>query len=152
VQQIAWLRGGIPGDDTDGHVDNLARFVNPGTIVCALEKDPSEDSYQPLLENYQRLQTAGDGNEAPLEVIPLPMPGRLQTAQGRLPASYTNFYIANGMVLFPTFAHANDAPVADLLQKLFPTRKVIGMDCRSAVSGLGTLHCLTQQQPALSLF
>ena len=152
VQQILWLRGGIAGDDTDGHVDNMARFVNPGTLVCALEKDPSEESYQPLQENYQRLQAARDGNGAPLEVIPLPMPGRLQTAQGRLPASYTNFYIANGMVLFPTFAHANDACAADILQKLFPTRKVIGMDCRSAVWGLGTLHCLTQQQPALSLF
>jgi len=105
-----------------------------------------------LQENYQRLQAARDGNGAPLEVIPLPMPGRLQTAQGRLPASYTNFYIANGMVLFPTFAHANDARAADILQKLFPTRKVIGMDCRSAVWGLGALHCLTQQQPALSLF
>jgi len=152
VQQIAWLRGGIPGDDTDGHVDNLARFVNPGTIVCALENDPSDEGYETLQENYQRLQAILDGHGAPLEVIRLPMPGRLQTAQGRLPASYTNFYIANGMVLFPTFAQDNDAQAADILQKLFPTRKVIGMDCRSAVWGLGTLHCLTQQQPALSLF
>ena len=152
VQQIAWLRGGIPGDDTDGHVDNLARFVNPGTIVCALENDPSDESYETLQENYQRLQAILDGHGAPIEVIRLPMPGRLQTAQGRLPASYTNFYIANGMVLFPTFAQDNDAQAADILQKLFPTRKVIGMDCRSAVWGLGTLHCLTQQQPALSLF
>ena len=152
VQQIAWLRGGIPGDDTDGHVDNLARFVNPGTIVCALENDPSDESYETLQENNQRLQAILDGHGAPIEVIRLPMPGRLQTAQGRLPASYTNFYIANGMVLFPTFAQDNDAQAADILQKLFPTRKVIGMDCRSAVWGLGTLHCLTQQQPALSLF
>ncbi|MCH8017805.1 MAG: agmatine deiminase family protein, partial [Acidobacteria bacterium] len=149
VQQILWLRGGIAGDDTDGHVDNMARFVKPGTIVCSLEEDPSDESYETLQENYRRLQAARDGNGSPLEVIPLPMPGRLQTAQRRLPASYTNFYIANGLVLFPTFAHANDARAANILQKLFPKRKVIGMDCRSAVWGLGTLHCLTQQQPAL---
>ncbi len=152
VQQILWLRAGIAGDDTDGHVDNMARFVNPGTLVCSLEEDPSEESYEPLQENYQRLQTARDGKGSPLEVIPLPMPGRLQARQGRLPASYTNFYIANGLVLFPTFAHANDTRAADILQKLFSTREVIGMDCRATVRGLGTLHCLTQQQPSLSLF
>ncbi len=152
VQQILWLRGGISGDDTDGHVDNMARFVNPGTIVCAFENDPCEENYELLQENYQRLQAARDNHGALLEVIRLPMPGKLHTEQGRLPASYTNFYIANGMVLFPTFAHANDARAADTLQKLFSSRKVIGMDCRSALWGLGTLHCLTQQQPALSLF
>ena len=148
VQQILWLRRGIAGDDTDGHVDNIARFINPSTIVCALEEDPGDENYEPLQENYHRLQAARDLKSSPLEIIPLPMPGRLQTAQGRLPASYTNFYIANGVVLLPTFDHANDRRAAGILENLFPERKVIGMDCRSMVWGLGTLHCLTQQQPA----
>ena len=149
VQQILWLRAGIVGDDTDGHVDNMARFVNPGTLVCALEEDPSEENYSPLQENYRRLEALRDSKGSPLKLIPLPMPGRLQTPQGSLPASYTNFYIANGLVLMPTFADENDARAADILQKQFSTRKVVGMDCRATVWGLGTLHCLTQQQPAL---
>lgn len=149
VQQILWLRAGIAGDDTDGHVDNMARFVKPDSLVCSLEEDPSEENYPPLQENYQRLQAVRDGNGSPLEVIPLPMPGKLETEQGRLPASYSNFYIANQLVLMPTFADKNDARAEEILQKVFPTRKVIGLDCRSAVWGLGTLHCLTLQQPAL---
>ena len=147
VQQILWLRAGIVGDDTDGHVDNMVRFVTPRTLVCALEEDSSEESYPPLQENYRRLEALRDSRGSPLEVIPLPMPGRLQTSQGRLPASYTNFYIANGLVLMPTFADENDARAEEILQKVFPTRKVIGMDCRATVWGLGALHCLTQQQP-----
>lgn len=152
VQQILWLGKGIAGDDTDGHVDNIARFVNPSTIVFSLEEDPSDENYEPLQENYHRLQAARDLNGCPLEIIPLPMPGRLQTGHGRLPASYANFYIANGLVLLPTFGHANDSRATDILENLFPDRKVVGIDSRALVGGLGTLHCLTQQQPAETPF
>lgn len=148
IEQILWLRAGIAGDDTDGHVDNLARFVNPRTLVCSLEENPSDENHRPLQENYQRLQAWLDSRGSPLEVVPLPVPSGVHNTEGRLPASYTNFYIANELVLYPTFGHENDKRAGEILQKLFPTRKVIDLDCRAAVWGLGALHCLTQQQPA----
>ncbi|MDA2924186.1 agmatine deiminase family protein [Acidobacteria bacterium AH-259-L09] len=148
VHQILWLEEGIAGDDTDGHVDDIARFVNPRTIVCALEEDSTDENYEPLGENYRRLQAARDLDGRPFEIIPLPMPGRVEIPDGRLPASYGNFYIANGVVLAPTFGHTNDSRAVGTLQNLFPHRKVIGMDCRPMLWGLGAFHCLTQQQPA----
>ncbi|MDA2933838.1 agmatine deiminase family protein [Acidobacteria bacterium AH-259-D05] len=148
ILQILWLSNGIVGDDTDGHLDNVARFVNPRTIACSLEEDPSDENYQRLQENYRRLQEARDVNGCPFEIVPLPMPGPLNTQQERLPASYANFYIANGLVLLPAFSDLNDRRAAKILQKLFPDRKVIGVDSRTIVWGRGALHCLTLQQPA----
>lgn len=149
IRQILWLEKGIAGDDTDGHVDNVARFVNSRTIVCSLEEDPCEDNYAPLQENYHQLLEARDVSGRPFEIVPLPMPGPLHAPQGRLPASYANFYIANGVVLLPTFSHPCDNRALEILQKLFPDRRVMGLDSRTIVGGLGALHCLTQQQPAL---
>ena len=147
LRKILWLHRGLVGDDTDGHVDNLARFVNSQTIVCSLEEDPTDDNYEALLENYQYLQTFRDEQENPFQIIPLPMPAPIEGAQRRLPASYLNFYIANQLVLLPTFDDKQDASVTDTLQRLFPDRQVVGVDSRNLVWGHGALHCLTLQQP-----
>jgi agmatine deiminase len=148
VQHVIWLGAGIAGDDTDGHVDDIARFVNPTTVVCALNDDPSDPNYAALQENYQRLQAATDQDGRPLDVIPLPMPGLIGSEAEPLPASYANFYIANGVVLVPTYAHPHDQEALRILQTLFPERQVIGIPCEPLVWGLGALHCITQQQPA----
>jgi agmatine deiminase len=141
VTQIIWLGEGIVGDDTDGHVDDIARFVNPTTIACAVEEDPADENYAALRENYRRLQTTG------LNVIPLPMPGVVSDGERRLPASYANFYIGNEVVLVPTFHHPNDVKAMAILAQTFPTRKVIGIPCASLIYGYGAIHCVTQQQP-----
>ncbi|MCS6858990.1 MAG: agmatine deiminase family protein [Abditibacteriales bacterium] len=141
VTRIIWLGEGIIGDDTDGHVDDIARFVNPTTIVCALEEDPADDNYTALQENYRRLQAAG------FNVVPLPMPGVVSDGARRLPASYANFYIGNQVVLVPTFHHPHDAQAIAILAQMFPTRQVIGIPCTSLVHGYGAIHCVTQQQP-----
>jgi agmatine deiminase len=148
VKKVLWLGEGIAGDDTDGHVDDLARFVNPTTVVCALEEDPTDMNYAPLRENFARLQSMTDQNGRPLQVIPLCMPGPVEDRGQRLPASYANFYIANNVVLVPTYAHANDQRALATLQELFPSRQVIGIPCADLVLGLGTIHCVTMQQPA----
>ena len=148
IRQIVWLHQGIAGDDTDGHVDNLARFVNPRTIVCALEEDPADENYEALEDNYQRLRKARDAHEDPFQIIPLPMPFPIEGDQGRLPASYANFYIANERILLPTFGNPRDAQARDVLQRLFPDRQVVGVDSRALIWGRGALHCLTLQQPA----
>ena len=150
VHQILWLGGGIAGDDTDGHVDEVARFVGPRTIVCALEDNPADENYGPLQDNYQRLRLARDPKGHPFQVVPLPMPEPLETSQGRLPASYANFYIGNRVVLVPTFGHPSAQRGLEILQSLFPDRKVIGIPCRPLVWGMGHLHCVTQQQPLTS--
>jgi agmatine deiminase len=147
VQKILWLNDGIVGDDTDGHIDDLARFVNPTTVVCAVEDDPTDVNYAPLQENFARLQQMTDQNGQPLHVIPLPMPTPVEYAGNRLPASYANFYIANRLVLVPTYECPQDQQVLTILQELFPTRRVIGIDCTDLVLGLGAIHCVTQQQP-----
>ena len=150
VRHVIWLGQGIAGDDTDGHVDDIARFVNPTTVVCGLEEDPQDVNYDVLQDNYQRLQAATDQDGHALRVIPLPMPGHIGPASARLPASYANFYIANGVVLVPTYDHANDQKALTILQQVFPDRHVLGLPCEPLVWGLGAIHCVTQQQPAPS--
>ncbi len=145
VEQVLWLGEGIVGDDTDGHIDDLARFVNPTTVVCVLEEDPADENYALLQANYERLlRLAGDPG---LTVHALPMPSAHYYDGVRLPASYANFYIANGVVLVPVFGDPQDAIALATLQKLFPNRKVMGIYCTDLVWGLGALHCVTQQQP-----
>ena len=148
VEKILWLGQGLDRDDTNGHVDNVARFVNPETVVCAFEEDPAHDNYRALEDNYERLTAARDPNGRPLRIVPLPMPDVIDSPEGHLPASYANFYIANDVVLVPTFNHCNDGRALAILQALFPDRKVKGLDCRQVIRGLGALHCLTQQQPS----
>ncbi|MEK6776146.1 MAG: agmatine deiminase family protein [bacterium] len=149
VRHVIWLKQGIAGDDTDGHIDDIARFVNPTTVVCAYEEDEEDDNFPILQENYERLLAAGDQDGNKLAVIKLPMPGPVSGDEGRLPASYANFYIANRTVLVPTFGHANDVHALDIMQALFPDRKVVGIRCEDLVHGLGALHCITKQQPAV---
>ena len=149
VRHILWLGDGIEGDDTDGHVDDLARFVDPTTVVTVVEEDPSDMNYEPLQENLKRLGTMKDQDGRPLRVVTLPMPRRLEHEGQRLPASYANFYIANSLVLLPTYDPGRDGEALDTLQRLFPTRRVVGIDCTDLVWGLGAFHCVSQQWPAL---
>jgi agmatine deiminase len=149
VTNILWLGNGIAGDDTDGHVDDLTRFVNPTTIVTAVEPDPHDVNYEPLQENLKRLRAMRDQDDQPLRVVELPMPGVVEYKGQRLPASYANFYIANHVVLLPTYRNpSTDKTALDALQSFFPDRRVIGIDSTNLIWGLGSFHCLTQQQPA----
>ena len=143
-----WLRNGIAGDDTHGHVDDLARFVDAWTIVVASESDTSDDNYGPLAENLALLKEMRDHNGEPFRVETLPMPSPVYFDGLRLPASYANFYVANHVVLVPTFNDANDRVALHKLAELFPARWVVGIAASDLVLGLGTLHCMTQQQPA----
>jgi agmatine deiminase len=148
VSKILWLGEGIVGDDTDGHVDDLTRFVNPATVVTVVEEDSADENYEPLQQNLERLRGMTDQNDRPLRVVTLPMPRPLYRGGQRLPASYANFYIANGLVLLPTYDPPRDEEAATILQSLFPDRDVIGIDCADLVWGLGAFHCVTQQWPA----
>ncbi len=150
VTNILWLGEGIEGDDTDGHIDDITRFVSEDTIVTVTEEDPSDFNHEPLKENLKKLRGFKDQDGKEFKIVPLPMPGPLERddEEGRLPASYANFYIANQTVLVPIYKHKNDAIALETLQKLFPNRKVIGLDCRDLIYGMGAIHCLTQQQPA----
>jgi agmatine deiminase len=148
VTNVLWLGNGIVGDDTDGHVDDLVRFVNPTTVVAAAELDPQDENFRPLQENLKRLRAMRDQDGQPLRIVELPMPGVVEYDGQRLPASYANFYIANNVVLLPTYRdHKNDAAALKILQELFSDRHVIGIDSTNLIWGLGSLHCLTQQQP-----
>jgi agmatine deiminase len=147
VRHFIWLKHGILGDDTDGHIDDLARFVNPTTIVCAFEDNQDDADYEALKENYDLLRKSVDQDGKPLRIIKLPMPKAVDEEGCRLPASYTNFYIGNTKVLVPVFDHPNDPKALGILQELFPTRKVMGICCKDLVYGFGTLHCISQQQP-----
>lgn len=149
VTNILWLGDGIVGDDTDGHVDDLTRFVSANTVVTVLEDDPQDENYALLKENYDRLLTMKDQDDNPLRAVTLPMPGVRHIDDQRVPMSYANFYIANNSVLVPTYRHANDAKACEILQSLFPNRKVIGLDCWDLIWGLGSIHCVTQQMPAI---
>jgi len=149
VRHVIWLGDGIVGDDTDGHVDDIARFVGPRTVLCALEDDVRDPNFKLLKENFNRLKQASDQDGKKLEVIPFPMPGPVMGSEGRLPASYANFYIANEVVLVPIFGHRNDKMALSILRELFPKRKIIGINCEPLVWGLGAIHCVTQQQPAI---
>jgi agmatine deiminase len=147
VRYVLWLKNGICGDDTDGHIDDLARFVNPTTIVCAFEEDEKDENYSPLKENYELLLKSVDQDGNKLNIVKLPMPSAVGN-DGRLPASYTNFYIGNSKVLVPIFGHKNDQVALAILQKLFLDRKVVGINCVDLVHGFGTIHCISQQQPS----
>jgi agmatine deiminase len=148
VSKVLWLNRGIAGDDTHGHVDDLTRFVNPTTVVTVVETDETDKNYAPLQENLARLKLMTDQDGSALRVETLPMPKPVYFEGERLPASYANFYIANGLVLVPTFNDENDRVALNKLAELFPDRKVVGIACRDLVLGLGTIHCMTQQQPA----
>jgi agmatine deiminase len=146
---VIWLGRGIAGDDTHGHVDDLARFVDPTTVVTAVEDDPAEENYEPLQENLALLKSAKDQAGEPLRVETLPMPEPVWFAGQRLPASYANFYIANKIVLVPTFNDPADRVALDRLAALFPSRAIVPIYCRDLVLGLGTIHCMTQQLPVI---
>jgi agmatine deiminase len=147
VSKILWLRRGIAGDDTHGHVDDLARFVGPGTVAIVTEDDPADENYDPLRENLELLKGMRDQDGRPLRVVTLPMPDPVVFDGRRLPASYANFYIANGLVLVPTFNDPMDRVALSTLAGLFPDRRVVGIHAVDLVWGLGALHCMTQQEP-----
>jgi agmatine deiminase len=147
VRRVIWLGRGVQGDDTHGHVDDLARFVAPDTVVAAVEPDPAAPNHGPLADNLRRLRQAADQDDKPLKVVPLPMPAAPVFDGARLPASYANFYLANGLVLVPVFNDRNDRLALNTLAELFPDREVVGVYAGDLILGLGALHCLTQQQP-----
>jgi agmatine deiminase len=147
AETILWLDGQIAGDDTDGHIDQLARFTAPGHIVAMVENDPADENYHPLKDNLERLSAMRDRCDARFEITPLPMPQPLYYRGARLPASYANFYVANRSVLVPTFNCVNDSIALDTLAHLFPQRKVMPIGAAALAIGLGTIHCLTQQHP-----
>ena len=146
VHEILWLGDGIEGDDTDGHIDDLARFVSETRVVTAVEENSDDANYRPLQENLERLRKMKIGGRK-IDVVILPMPTKIIREGMLMPASYANFYIANSCVLVPTFADPADEIALSTLGKCFPDRRVIGIDCRELIWGLGTFHCLTQQQP-----
>ena len=148
VAKILWLGDGIAGDDTDGHVDDLTRFVDEHTVVTVVEGDPADENYEPLQENLERLRDMTDQDGQPLRVVTLPMPRPLAHDGQRLPASYANFYIANELVLLPTYDPPRDEEAVATLRELFPGREVVGINCTNLVWGLGAFHCVTQQWPA----
>lgn len=143
IENIIWLKEGIEGDDTDGHVDDITRFVDANLVVSAVEKNESDANSRMLKENLEILKNAG------LDVLELPMPGRITTPERRLPASYANFYIGNGVVLLPVFKDKNDEKAIGILQECFPKRRIIPIYARDLVYGYGGIHCITQQEPKL---
>jgi agmatine deiminase len=149
VTNILWLGDGIEGDDTDGHVDDISRFVGRTTILTAVEEDPKDPNFEPLRANLALLRTMKAEDGTPLEVRSLPMPPRVGQENLRLPASYANFYIANKVILLPVFCSPKDKSAYEIIQNCFPERRVIPIDCTQLVWGLGAFHCLTQQQPAI---
>jgi len=149
ANHVIWLKEGITGDDTDGHIDDIARFTAPDTVLCAYEDDKNDANYEILRENYELLRGAKDQDGRSLKVIKLPMPGAVNDEHGRLPASYANFYIGNSTVLVPIFGHPNDAKALDVIQGALLGRKVVGIRCEHMVRGLGTVHCISQQEPAV---
>jgi agmatine deiminase len=146
---VLWLRNGIAGDDTHGHVDDLARFVDPSTVVTVVENDPADPNHAPLKENLVLLREMKDQDGKPLRVETLPMPQPVIFDGQRLPASYANFYVANEIVLVPTFNDPADRVALQTLAALFPDREIVPIYCRDLVLGLGTIHCMTQQLPQI---
>jgi agmatine deiminase len=146
VHDILWLGDGIAGDDTDGHIDDLARFVSEKTVITVVEENRGDENYEPLQENLTRLQAMKISGNA-TEVITLPMPKKIVREGLRMPATYANFYIANTCVLVPTFADPVDEAALSIVRECFPNRRVVGIDCRELIWGFGAFHCLTQQQP-----
>ena len=148
VREILWLGDGIAGDDTDGHIDDLARFVSEKTVITVVEENRDDENYQPLQENLARLHAMKISGGA-TEIITLPMPKKIMREGLRMPATYANFYIANTCVLVPTFADPADEAALSVLRECFPNRRIVGIDCRELIWGLGAFHCLTQQQPTV---
>jgi len=148
IEQVLWLNRGCAGDDTHGHVDDIARFVDENTILTTIEPNKSDDNHEPLAENLNRLRSARNLRGKPFEIKTLPMPAPVVFKGQRLPASYANFYIANNLVLVPTFNDPNDRIALNTLAECFPRHTVTGIHCTDFIWGLGALHCMTQQQPA----
>ena len=148
VTNILWLGEGIEGDDTDGHIDDITRFVGRTTVLTAVEEDPKDPNYAPLQQNLALLRTMEAEDGTPLEIRTLPMPPRVEREDQRLPASYANFYIGNNVILLPVFCSPKDKRAYETVQSCFPDREIVPIDCRDLVWGLGAFHCLTQQQPA----
>jgi agmatine deiminase len=149
VDHVLWLGDGIAGDDTDGHIDDLTRFVNENTVITVVEKNKKDANYKPLQENLKALQKLRLENGKQLNVAELPMPSALVYEDMRLPASYANFYICNKYVVVPTFRDKNDEKALIILEACFPDRKVVGLDSQDIIWGLGSFHCLSQQEPAI---
>jgi len=149
ITNVIWLGSGVTGDDTHGHVDDITRFVSPDTVVTVVESDPKDPNYEPLRENIQRLRAASDQDGKSLAIIELPMPAPVIFEGRRLPSSYGNFYIANGVVLVPVFNDPNDRVALDILADLFPERDVIGIYSGDLIWGFGAMHCMTQQEPVV---
>jgi agmatine deiminase len=149
VTNILWLGDGIEGDDTDGHIDDISRFVSRTIVLTAVEKDPKDRNFEPLQANLALLRTMKAEDGTPLDVRTLPMPPRVEKEGRRLPASYANFYIANKVILLPVFCSPRDKRAYEILQNCFPKRRIIPIDCTELIWGLGAFHCLTQQQPAM---
>lgn len=149
VRNFLWLGEGIIGDDTDGHIDDISRFTDANTIVTVVEEDPKDENYEILNENLEKLKTFRDQDGQPFRIVTIPMPGVVQHEEQRLPASYANFYIANEIVLVPTYRNKkNDQRALETLQSLFANRRVIGIDSTELIWGLGSFHCISQQEPA----
>lgn len=148
VRKVIWLERGIAGDDTHGHVDDIARFVAPQVVIAAYEPDTSDPNHEPLRDNFLRLKKSTDQSGRPLRIAKLPMPAPVYFETQRLPASYANFYIANRLVLVPVFNDPNDRIALNILSGVFPGRTVVPIYCGDFILGLGALHCMTQQQPA----
>jgi agmatine deiminase len=149
VRNVVWLGDGIAGDDTDGHIDDMTRFVGPNTVVTAVEEDPADDNFRPLRDNLERLHAHVQPDGSRLRVVELPMPAPLFHEGQRLPASHANFYVGNSAVLLPTFGGPSDDRARDVLQELFPGRTIAGIPSHDLVWGLGACHCLTQQVPSM---
>jgi agmatine deiminase len=144
---VVWLAEGIVGDDTDGHVDDIARFADATTVLCAREVDPADENHAILEDNYERLRSATDQAGRRLRTVTLPMPDPVVGPDGRLPASYANFYIGNRTVIVPIFGQRKDRTALDVVQSCFPRHRVVGVNCTAMVHGLGAVHCCSQQQP-----
>ena len=149
VDQILWVDEGVVGDDTDGHIDDTVRFVNENTVLTVVEENPADENYELLQHNLNQLKAMRLPNGQALTIIELPMPDAVVYDDQRLPASYANFYIANTSVIVPTFRCAKDEKALQIIQSCFPTRKVIGIDSTEIIWGLGSFHCLSQQEPAI---
>ncbi|HEY5325561.1 MAG TPA: agmatine deiminase family protein [Mucilaginibacter sp.] len=147
IEQVLWLGDGIVGDDTDGHIDDIARFVNDDTVVTVVEENKNDENYHILQQNLQTLKTMRLLNGKQLNIVELPMPGAVIYQGQRLPASYANFYIANSALVVPTYRSKNDEKALAILQTCFPERKVVGIDSTDIIWGLGSFHCLSQQEP-----
>ena len=148
IKKVLWLERGILGDDTHGHVDDIARFVGPRTVLAATEADPADGNHAILKENFKRLKKMTDTTGKALEIVPLPMPSPIIFKGQRVPASYANFYISNRTVLVPTFDDPNDLPALNVIQRALPKHSIVPIYCGDLIWGLGAIHCMTQQEPA----